>query len=96
MRAMRAILPTALCSLLLLGAVARADDLDALARAVDEHPDDAAACDAYAKAALKANRYDEAIKRLKIGVARNPDYAQGFYWLAVAYRTKKEWADAAD
>jgi tetratricopeptide (TPR) repeat protein len=77
-------------------APARADELDALAKAIDEHPEDPKAYDAYALAALRAKRYDDVIKKVKNGTARIPDYTQGYYWLALAYRSKKEWADAAD
>jgi tetratricopeptide (TPR) repeat protein len=73
-----------------------ADDLEALARAIDEHPEDAKAYDAYARAAISAKRFDDAIRRLKVGVARIADYSEGYYKLAYAYRQKKEWADAAD
>src|SRR5262249_9421339 len=72
------------------------DDLDALARAIDEHPDDTKAYDAYALAAFKQKKFDEAIRRLKVGVARMGEYGEGYYRLAYAYRQKKEWADAAD
>ena len=75
---------------------ARADDLGALADAIDKSPDDARAYDAYATAALKQKRWDDAIRKLKVGVARIPDYPEGYYKLAYAYRQKKEWADAAD
>ena len=73
-----------------------AQDLDALGKSVDEHPEDPKSYDAYAQQALRARRYDDVIKRVKIGTARIPEYTQGYYWLAVAYRSKKEWADAAD
>jgi tetratricopeptide (TPR) repeat protein len=73
-----------------------ADDLGTLAAAIDEHPDDGKAYDAFALAAFKEKRWDDAIKRLKIGVARIPDYSEGYYKLAFAYRQKKEWPDAAD
>lgn len=75
---------------------ARADDLDALAQAIEQSPDDARTYDAYAAAALKAKRWDDAIRKLKVAVARVPDYPEGYYKLAYAYRQKKEWADAAD
>jgi len=89
------------CSVFLVGviAIARpavADELDALAKNVDEHPEDKSAYDEFAKAALKAKRYDDVIKKVKIGTARLEGYTQGYYWLALAYRSKKEWADAAD
>ena len=67
-----------------------------LARAIEAHPDDAKAYDAYALAAFKTKRYDDAIHELKIGVARIPDYGEGYYKLAYAFRQKSEWADAAD
>jgi tetratricopeptide (TPR) repeat protein len=73
-----------------------ADELEALAHAADSNLDDAKAVDAYAAAALKQKRYDEAIRRLKVAVARVPDYTEGYYKLAFAYRQKREWADAAD
>ena len=75
---------------------ARADDLDALAQAIDRSPDDARTYDAYASAALKAKRWDDAIRKLKVAVARIPDFPEGYYKLAYAFRQKKEWADAAD
>ena len=79
-----------------LAAPAHADELEALGKAVDEHPEDPKAYDAFALAALKAKRYDDVIRKVKIGTARIPDYTQGYYWLALAYRSKREWADAAD
>lgn len=79
-----------------VAAPARADELDALAQAIDQSPDDARTYDAYAAAALKARRWDDAIRKLKIGVARIPDYPEGYYKLAYAFRQKHEWADAAD
>jgi tetratricopeptide (TPR) repeat protein len=75
---------------------ADADDLEALGRAIDEHPDDAKSYDAYAISAIREKRFDEAIRRLKIGVARIADYSEGYYKLAYAYRQKREWAEAAD
>jgi tetratricopeptide (TPR) repeat protein len=94
---MRALLYTVvLTTLTSVTTPARADDLDALARAIDQSPEDARTYDAYAAAAIKAKRYDDAIKKLKIAVARLPDYPEGYYKLAFAYRQKKEWADAAD
>lgn len=94
---MRALhLSFALASVICAAAPSRADELDELARAVDANPSDARAYDAYANAALRAKRYDDAIRKLKIGVARIPDYAEGYYKLGYAYRQKKEWADAAD
>ncbi len=93
---MRALTLLTLLSFVAAARPALADELDSLAKAVDAAPDDAAAYDAYAKAALKANRFDDVIHKVKIGVARIPTYSQGFYWLAYAYRKKKEWADAAD
>jgi tetratricopeptide (TPR) repeat protein len=81
---------------LALAGPAWADELDALARSVDERPEDPKAYDEYAKAALKAKRYDDVIRKVKIGTARLPDYTQGYYWLALAYRSRREWPDAAD
>ncbi|MDB4966640.1 MAG: repeat-containing protein [Myxococcales bacterium] len=94
---MRALLfPVVLTALTCVTAAARADDLDALARAIDESPQDSRTYDAYATSAIKAKRFDDAIKKLKIAVARIPDYPEGYYKLGYAYRQKKEWADAAD
>ena len=95
---MRALQSTAvLVALIALTVPARAgDDLDALARAIDASPDDARTYDAYATAALRQKRWDDAIRKLKIGVARIPDYAEGYYKLGYAFRQKREWADAAD
>jgi tetratricopeptide (TPR) repeat protein len=86
----------ALLGCLCLASVARADDLDPLGQAIDANPDDTKAYDAFAMAAFKQKRFDEAIKRLKVGVARIPGYGDGYYKLAYAYRQKREWADAAD
>jgi tetratricopeptide (TPR) repeat protein len=94
MRALR--LPLVLASLISLTPPALADELDSLAQAIDQSPDDARTYDAYAAAALKQKRYDDAIRKLKVAVARIPDYPEGYYKLAYAYRQKKEWADAAD
>jgi tetratricopeptide (TPR) repeat protein len=77
-------------------AAAGADEIDELAKAVDRSPDDPKAYDAFAMAAFKAKRFDDAIRKLKVGVARIPEYSEGYYKLAYAYRQKKEWADAAD
>lgn len=79
-----------------VAAPALADELDDLGHVAEAHPDDVKACDAYAALALKQKRYDDAIRRLKITVARVPEYPEGFYKLAYAYRAKREWADAAD
>ncbi len=94
MRAMRALVYT--LAFLLLAAPAVADELDPLSQAIDQRPDDSKAYDAYAQAAFKAKRWDDAIRKLKIGVARIPDYPEGYYRLGYAFRQKKEWADAAD
>jgi tetratricopeptide (TPR) repeat protein len=96
MRRMRAVLFTFALTLAVAPALAEEQSLDALARAIDQTPEDPAAYDAYAKAALKAKKFDDVIHHVKIGVARIPSYGQGYYWLAFAYRAKKEWADAAD
>jgi len=86
----------ALALTLAAAAPAVADDLDPLAKSIDERPDDKASYDAYALAAFRAKRFDDAIHKLKVGVARIPDYGEGYYKLAYAFRQKKEWADAAD
>jgi tetratricopeptide (TPR) repeat protein len=83
-------------AVLALTPAAFADDLDPLAQAIDQRPDDPKVYDAYAQAAFKAKRWDDAIRKLKVGVARVPEYPEGYYRLAYAYRQKKEWPDAAD
>jgi tetratricopeptide (TPR) repeat protein len=93
---MRVIVSTLAVCVISVATPAFADDLDPLAQAIDQRPDDPKAYDAYAQAAFKAKRWDDAIRRLKVGVARLPDYGEGYYRLAYAYRQKKEWADAAD
>ena|SRR5579883_621808 len=85
------LLPLALASAPVL-----ADELDSLAQAIDHSPDDASAYEAYARAAFGKRQFDDAIARLKVGVARIPDFARGYYLLAYAYREKHAWADAAD
>lgn len=79
-----------------LSAPLLADELDDLGKSIDQAPDDGKLYDAYAAAAFKQKRWDDAIRKLKIGVARVADYKEGYYKLAYAYRQKKEWADAAD
>ena len=98
MRRMRALQLSLVLALLtaVTPSTARADELDALAQAIEQSPDDARTYDAYASAALKQKRWDDAIRKLKIAVARIPDYPEGYYKLAYAYRQKNEWADAAD
>lgn len=76
-------------------APALADDLDPYAKAVDDNPGDAKAYEAYATAAIGMHRYDDAIGRLKVGLARIPNFNRGFYLLAFAYRSKQVWPDAA-
>ena len=83
---MRALLSTLVVSLLFGIAPASADELDSLSQAIDQRPDDPKAYDAYAQAAFKAKRWDDAIRKLKVGVARLPDYGEGYYRLAYAYR----------
>src|SRR5262245_14784233 len=80
----------------LVASTASGVELDDLGKAIEARPDDAKAYDAYAMAAFKAKRFDDAIRKLKIGVARIADYSEGYYKLAYAFRQKKEWADAAD
>jgi superkiller protein 3 len=85
-----------LVAAMLCAAPAHADELDLLAKAIDDRPEDPKSYDAYALAAFKVKRWDEAIRKLKQGVARIPEYGDGYYKLAYAYRQKQEWADAAD
>ena len=91
----------ALCALFaasilqLAPAPALADELDAYAKAVDDHPDDVKAYESYATAAISMRRYDDAINRLKLGIARIASFNRGFYLLAFAYRSKQAWPDAA-
>jgi len=98
MRRMRALHLSFVLALLtaVTSSAARADELDTLAQAIEKSPDDARTYDAYANAALKEKRWDDAIHQLKIAVARIPEYPEGYYKLAYAYRQKHEWADAAD
>ncbi|MSP62937.1 MAG: tetratricopeptide repeat protein [Myxococcales bacterium] len=72
------------------------DEFATLAAAIDANPDDMKAYDAYASKAVKADKFDEAIARLKVGVARSGDFPNGYYLLAYAYRKKAVWVDAAD
>lgn len=76
--------------------LAFADELDDLGKSIEQNPDDGKLYDAYANAAFKQKKWDEAIRKLKVGVARVADYKEGYYKLAYAYRQKREWADAAD
>jgi tetratricopeptide (TPR) repeat protein len=80
---------------LFIATPALADDLDSLASAVDAQPNDPMTYDTYALAAIRERRFDEAIRRLKVGVARIGEYHEGYYKLAYLYRRKREWADAA-
>ena len=58
------LVPTAVAALM---QPAYADELDDLGRAVDDHPTNPEAYDAFARAAFKAKRYDDAIRRLRLG-----------------------------
>src|SRR5262245_55341872 len=91
-----AVLPCCLLFVFAVADSASGAELEALAKNLDDHPEDKNAYDEFAKAALKAKRYDDVIKKVKVGTARMEGYTQGYYWLALAYRSKKEWADAAD
>jgi tetratricopeptide (TPR) repeat protein len=71
------------------------DELAALGRALDASPDDRAAYEAYATKALGSGKFDEGIAKLKVGVARVSDFANGYYLLGYAYRKKGVFADAA-
>ncbi len=71
------------------------DELAAPGRAIDAAPDSADAYDAYAQAAFRMKRWDDAIMRLKLGVARIPGYHAGWYKLAYAYRQKHAFTEAA-
>jgi len=73
---------------------AAGDPLVSLGRAIDANPT-AEAYDAYATAAFRAKRWDEAIARLKIGVQQIPGYHAGWYKLGYAYRQTHAFADAA-
>ena len=70
------------------------DDLDVFAQAIAASPGDAKAYENYALAAMKAKRNDEAIVKLKQGVARIDDFARGYYLMAVAYRNRATADDA--
>jgi tetratricopeptide (TPR) repeat protein len=96
---MRARLTTAFLATGLLIAAPAAladDDLTPYAKAIEANPDDAKVYDAYGTKAVMMKRYDDAIAKLKVGVARVPDFGKGYYLLAVSFRAKQSWADAAD
>ncbi len=73
-----------------------ADELAFAGAAIAAHPDDEKSYDAYALAAFRAHRWDEAIASLKGGLARPglSRWAEGYYKLAFAYRQKQSWNDA--
>jgi len=73
MRRMRALQLSFVLALLTAVTPAHADELDTLAQAIEQSPDDARTYDAYATAALKQKRWDDAIHKLKIAVARIPE-----------------------
>jgi tetratricopeptide (TPR) repeat protein len=92
-----ACLIAAIAASALLAAPARADDpLAEYAKAIAATPDDAKAYEAYGRAAIAAGKLDDAVAQLKVGVARLPDFNEGYYLLAYAFRKKQSWADAAD
>jgi tetratricopeptide (TPR) repeat protein len=72
------------------------DELDTAAKAIDASPDDFHVYEAYGIMALNKSKFDLAIAKLKIGVARIPEFKNGYYLLAYAARKKEAWADAAD
>lgn len=95
-----------LAATLLLGPLclsASAQELEPLQRGIDERPEDAKAYEAYATAAIQKGQFDDAASRLKLGIARIPDFARAYYLLGVAARskagtpagTKWDWNDAA-
>ncbi len=75
-------------------ALAQADELVPLAAAIDANPSAAEVYDAYVAAAFRAKRWDEAIARLKVAVAKIPTYHAGYYKLGYAYRQKKAWSES--
>ena len=70
------------------------DVLGSLGRTVDANPSPAT-YDAFAQAAFRVRRWDEAIARLKEGTARLPAYHQGWYKLGYAYRQRRAFGEAA-
>ena len=70
------------------------DGLVPLGRAIDASPSPAT-YDAYAQAAFRARRWDEAIARLKVGTVQLPAYHQGWYKLGYAYRQQHAFGEAA-
>ncbi len=72
------------------------DELDTAAKAIDASPDDFHVYEAYGIMALNKGKFDDAIGKMKIGVARLPEWKKGYYYLAYAARKKQAWADAAD
>lgn len=84
-----------LFSFVVIPSLAQADELDPLLQAIQAQPDQAKPYEDYAQAAIAKGRLDDAIAKLKIGVARVPDFARGYYLLGSAYRKQAAWADAA-
>src|SRR4051812_36624724 len=82
-------------TLLLVSHSAGAQELNDLQRVIDANPEDAKAYDSYATAAIQKGMFDDASSRLKLGIARIPDFARAYYLLGVASRSKKAWNDAA-
>ena len=74
---------------------ARADELSSWAQGIADRPSDPQAYEAYAVAAMTARRWDDAIRALRAGVDRVPQFGRGYYLLALAHRNKGEWAEAA-
>ncbi len=71
------------------------DELGALGAAIDANPDANEPYDAFAAVAFKQKRWDEAIARLKAGVARIPRYHAGYYKLGYAYRQRHAFLESA-
>ena len=90
------LLASTLCGVAASPARAAEDELAPYAKAIEENPNDAKAYDAYATKALGSNRLDDAVAKLKIGVARVDSFPNGYYLLGYSYRKKQAWADAAD
>ena len=62
------------------------------ARAADG---DVQSVEAAATEAIKAGRLDDAIGKLKSGIARLEEFPRGYYLLGYANRKKEQWLDAA-
>src|SRR5947208_765247 len=92
---MRTLCPTILTIWLLCVQPAAAQQLDERVKAIEANPNDEKGYEEYALAAIGLARFDDAIAVLQIGIAHLPAFPRGCYLMAVAYRGKHAWAEAA-